>query len=601
MWLLNVKTKKLEEFIGKNIPEYAILSHTWGEKEDTFKDIKRNGYGSGSAKIDGSCAEAQTFGLNYLWIDTCCIDKRSSSELLEAIGSMWNWYNKAAICLAYLSDVPDGDDYMEEDSAFSNSRWFTRGWTLQELLAPKVVRFYNASWKFIGKKSDHQDDHPFTAKITKITGISWDALKYVDVAKSCCIAEKMSWAAGRGTTRPEDIAYSLLGIFGLNGAMTAMYGEGTRAFRRLQEAIMNTSNDESILSWGFSQSIKTDAEFSLFASSPADFATRRTRGRLTTGKFTPSHFSLTNIGLRIEMKIYSLGIVGGSLGLLNCYPFQGFHMDPPRSIALPLISSTRYQNCFSRDIGCPPVLVPTKLFSKSVKSQIYIARGSGEWASLYLCNFEIKCRILGEDAKSKITELYPPGWSRLLDYCSTISCEKLPLVMPRQTIIFLCKRDNQPNFAVWIDVDFEIVEGIVLHPRNIQYRAALVAKAKTLAELILESGGGLATTLDWCEQIHFGDEELNFSTVLLDDSNNYLQLSRLILTVEVEKRAQPSTQRMIRNIPKIPCREQFPMPERSEIEAWMTELANTPKKQRRPSRTGLFAVASRIWAIISWL
>ena len=326
MWLLNVNTRKLEEFIGKKIPEYAILSHTWGEKEATFKDVKRNGYKSGSTKIDGSCAQAQAMRLDYIWIDTFCINKSSSSEILEAISSMWDWYNRATICFAYLSDVPNGDDWAEENTAFSNSRWFTRGWTLQEFIAPPVVRFYDASWRFIGRKSEHRNDYLFTAKISKITRISWDALRFTNIAKGCCVAEKMSWAARRETTRPEDIAYSLLGIFGLNTTMTAVYGEGGRAFKRLQEEIMKTSNDESIFSWGFTQSIKMDSisTDSLFASSPADFATLGRRKRLTVSDFKPCHFSLTKIGLHIEMRICSLAIVGGtSLGLLNCSLNEG--------------------------------------------------------------------------------------------------------------------------------------------------------------------------------------------------------------------------------------------------------------------------------------
>ncbi|KFZ00678.1 hypothetical protein V501_10558 [Pseudogymnoascus sp. VKM F-4519 (FW-2642)] len=599
MWLLNVQTKKLEEFFGEKIPEYAILSHTWGENEASFKDIKRNGYSSGSAKIDGSCAQAQAIGLEYIWIDTCCIDKRSSSELLEAISSMWDWYNKATICFAYLSDVSDGDNCMEEDSAFSNSRWFKRGWTLQELIAPPVVRFYNASWRFIGKKSEHQDDHPFTLKISNITGISWDVLTYVLVAMRCSVAEKMSWAAGRETTRPEDVAYSLLGIFGLNGSMTAMYGEGSRAFRRLQEEIMNTSNDESIFSWGFSKSLKYYNECSLFASSPADFAIRRGRHRVEVGEFKPSHFSLTNMGLHIEMRICSLDIVGGSLGLLNCSPFVGIYRDSPKSIALPLISSTTYPNCFSRAEGCAPVLVPSNLFSESVESHIYIDTGKGKWASSYMCNFEIKCRILGEDSDSMVTEIYPPG-SGLLHYGGFVTCETISLVVPRQTIIFLCKSDKQPNFAVWVDGDFDVVDAFVLQPQKIQYRAALVPEGKTLAELILESRGGLASTLDWCERLRFGDEELNLGTTILDSSHNYEQMSRWRLTVEVEKLNQLDTQRMIRNVPEIPTKEQFPMPRRSEIDAWVTELTSPRKKRARLSSPGLFRVASRIWGILSW-
>jgi hypothetical protein len=592
MWLLSVKTKK--------IPRYAILSHTWGEKEATFEDIKRNGYKSGPTKVDGCCAEAQAIGLEYVWIDTFCINKSSSSELLEAISSMWDWYEAAIICFAYLSDVPNGDDWIGEDTAFSNSRWFTRGWTLQELIAPPVVRFYDESWKLIGMKSNCRDDNQFTAKLSKITRIALDALRNSQIAKRCTVAEKMSWAARRETTRPEDVAYSLLGIFGLNMSMTAVYGEGGRAFRRLQEEIMKTSNDESVFSWGFTQSIKVDCMNSLFASSPADFATLGRRQRLTVSDFKPCHFSLTKIGLHIEMRIYPLPIVGGpSLGLLNCSLYEGSLATPLKSIALPLISSKRHKNCFSRMGGCPPILVPLSLFSESTESYIYIDTGRGEWASSYICNFELKCRILGEDASSMITEFYPPGWCGLLNG-GVITCETISLVVPRQSIIFLCKRDKQPNFAVWIDGDFEVVNDFTLQPRNIKCRAALMPEGMTLAELILESKGRQATTLDWCEQLYFGDEELNISTTILDASHDFQEMSRWRLTVEVEKLDQMNTQRMIRNIPEIPSKEQFPMPRRSEFEAWVTELTSPPKKQARLLRPRLFRVASRLWGILSW-
>ncbi|KFY16034.1 hypothetical protein V492_01609 [Pseudogymnoascus sp. VKM F-4246] len=598
MWLLNVKTKKLEEFVGKNIPKYAILSHTWGEKETTFKDIKRNGYVSGSTKIDGTCAEAQAMGLEYIWIDTFCINKSSSSELLEAISSMWDWYRLATICFAYLPDVPDGNNWTEENSAFSNSRWFTRGWTLQELIAPPVIHFYDSSWRFIGMKSKDREGNRFTAKLSKITGVPRSVLEYGPTTMRCSVAERMSWAAGRETTRSEDIAYSLLGIFGLNMIMTAVYGEGDRAFRRLQEEIMKTSSDESVFSWGFTQSVKTECMDSLFASSPADFATP-TLGRresLTVSDFKPCHFSLTKIGLHIEMKICSLVIVDGTaLGLLNCSLHEGNLSEPLKNIALPLVSSKRHKNFFSRIGSSPPVAVSRSLFSESAESYVYIDTGRGEWACSYICNLEIKCRILGKDASSMVTEFYPPGWSGLLSG-RLISCEKISLVVPPQTFIFLCKRDQQPNFAVWIDGEFEVANDFTLQPLNIQCRAALVPKGKTLAELILESKGGLAATLDWCKKLCFGNEELNISTIILDTSHDFQQMSCWSLTIDVEELGKPH----IRNIPEIPRKEQFPVPQRAEIETWVTELTSPPKKKVRRSAFGLRTVASPLWGILSW-
>src|SRR5256714_4011235 len=132
------------------VPRYAILSHTWGDDEVLFQDMQGDRSvaksKSGYKKIKNSCARAARDGFDYIWIDTCCIDKSSSAELSEAINSMYRWYHQAEVCYAYLADVPSEafknvTDYV--DSEFSESRWFTRGWTLQELIAPSTVIFLN--------------------------------------------------------------------------------------------------------------------------------------------------------------------------------------------------------------------------------------------------------------------------------------------------------------------------------------------------------------------------------------------------------------------------------------------------------------------------
>lgn len=172
-------------------------------------------------------------------------------------------------------------------------------------------------------------------------------------------------------------------------------------------------------------------------------------------------------------------------------------------------------------------------------------------------------------------------------------------MVPRQNIIFLCKRNKQPNFAVWIDADFELAHHYILQPLKIQCLAALVPEAKTLAELLLESKGEQVTTLDWCKKIHFGNEDLNLSATILAAEHNFQQLSRWRLTVEIERLGQLDTQKMIRNVPEIPRKEQFGMPQRSEIEAWMTELTSPPKRARLSVFRRLI-VASPLWEILSW-
>jgi hypothetical protein len=176
MKLLNAMTKRLEEFEDDEIPPYAILSHTWGRTEVQFKVIEEGTYASDSVKIEGCCNQALEDGINYVWIDTCCIDKRSSAELSEAINSMFAWYKKSEVCYAYLVDVSVDDALasLEASRALSKSRWFARGWTLQELLAPSRVVFYNTSWAKIGEvnRLDHlEDGSPFASLISRITSI----------------------------------------------------------------------------------------------------------------------------------------------------------------------------------------------------------------------------------------------------------------------------------------------------------------------------------------------------------------------------------------------------------------------------------------------
>jgi hypothetical protein len=177
MRLLNTTTLKLHEFFGSEIPYYAILSHRWGADEVTFQDLQQ-GRGptmAGWAKIVGCSSQARKEGWEYAvsilhsfqseriwqpraladkwqWIDSCCIDKSSSAELSEAINSMFQWYRNSQVCYAYLVDVPtEVEDHWGEGSAFRMSEWFTRGWTLQELLAPDAVFFFNRGCKYWGR------------------------------------------------------------------------------------------------------------------------------------------------------------------------------------------------------------------------------------------------------------------------------------------------------------------------------------------------------------------------------------------------------------------------------------------------------------------
>jgi hypothetical protein len=230
-----------KDFINDNgVPEYAILSHTWGAdtEEVTFGDLV-DGTGkekSGYEKVRLCGEQAKHDGLQYFWVDTCCIDRTSSAVLQEAIISMFRWYQKAAKCYVYLSDVSrpafdvhDKFNQLPWELAFQKSRWFTRGWTLQELLAPASVIFFSKDWEQLGDKKSRE------RIISKITGIPARALPGRHLS-TFSVEERLSWAKKRETTREEDKAYSLLGIF--NICIPVLYGEGRKgAFERLYEEI----------------------------------------------------------------------------------------------------------------------------------------------------------------------------------------------------------------------------------------------------------------------------------------------------------------------------------------------------------------------------
>ncbi|KAF2439172.1 HET-domain-containing protein [Karstenula rhodostoma CBS 690.94] len=239
MRLLNASTIRLESFYNEaTTPSYAILSHTWGEEEVSFQDLEHVGThlestrassllrSQGFYKILKCCERALADGLQYAWVDTCCIDKTSSAELSESINSMFKWYKNAIICYAYLDDIDDSiairaggttsdsDGSSDADSQggkslnvsyLATARWFTRGWTLQELIAPREVIFFAHAWDVLGVKT------MMLHILEQITGIDEPALRE-GRWDGISVAQRMSWAKKRQTTRTEDIAYCLLGI-----------------------------------------------------------------------------------------------------------------------------------------------------------------------------------------------------------------------------------------------------------------------------------------------------------------------------------------------------------------------------------------------------
>ncbi|KAJ3561952.1 hypothetical protein NPX13_g8748 [Xylaria arbuscula] len=267
MRLLNAHTRRIEEFVcADDVEEFAILSHRWGKEEITLQDwnnlsTAELGEKEGYHKIDHCCKQAIEDGYNWIWMDTCCIDKTSSSELSEAINSMFRWYQDAAICYAYLADVLDdttGDSLLP---ALLQSQWFTRGWTLQELLAPREVVFFSKNWNKLTTKLTSVD---ILSTVTGIESIYLEGEPLEDASA----AKKMSWASSRRTTRIEDIAYCLLGIFDVN--MPLIYGEGKKAFRRLQEEIMKANpEDHTLFAWGALVENTTDVPYLIMDESEA--------------------------------------------------------------------------------------------------------------------------------------------------------------------------------------------------------------------------------------------------------------------------------------------------------------------------------------------
>ena len=298
MHLLHTSCLKLHDFDGGDrLPRYAILSHCWDTEEVTFSAL-RDGTGPtlrGWQKIIGACQQAVADWLEYIWIDTCCIDKSSSAEFSEAINSMFNWYRYSEICYVLLQDVSASGDL---DDAFVQSKWHTRGWTLQELLAPSKVHFFDREWECIGSRKDL---HSLIARASGILRSDFHSYREASAAR------KMSWAANRKTTRQEDRAYSLLGLFNVH--MSLLYGEGDQAFQRLQRKILKRSRDESLFAW-------TGPGGDMLAPSPDNFSDS---GDVVERRFfRRESMRLTYEGLQLSTPLYTCNSPRPSQGSLFC-------------------------------------------------------------------------------------------------------------------------------------------------------------------------------------------------------------------------------------------------------------------------------------------
>ncbi|KAF2164795.1 hypothetical protein M409DRAFT_67537 [Zasmidium cellare ATCC 36951] len=252
MRLLNKQTFEIESFLDDEVPPYIILSHRWSGAETSMQEfalqrrLSRDQWSPGTAKVLTFCEHIRSYEEQYVWVDTCCIDKSSSAELQEAINSMFKWYHQAEQCVVYMHDVDvtagdPGDKHSRLEAQLKRSQWFSRGWTLQELLAPRKIVFVDFRWTQMGSRED------FKVILHQITRIN--PSYHGDPAKIhlAPVAERMSWLSLRKTSRVEDMAYCMLGVFDVN--MTMLYGEGSKAFIRLQKEIIQNIDDESIFVW----------------------------------------------------------------------------------------------------------------------------------------------------------------------------------------------------------------------------------------------------------------------------------------------------------------------------------------------------------------
>ncbi|KAH8664390.1 heterokaryon incompatibility protein-domain-containing protein [Xylariales sp. PMI_506] len=407
MRLLNAHTLEFEEVPNCESKTYAILSHTWGSNELSYQDML--GYqrrqkaetaversvcdmlwpnspeGPGLDKIRSCARQALKDNINHIWVDTCCIDKSSSAELQESINSMFTWYLQARVCYAFLSDVSTAvrTQIRNPNSDFRCSRWFTRGWTLQELLAPSEVHFFNSDWRLIGTRRS------LSNVIMEITGIEvrwinefWSQ-RYSGTSVQPSVGTKMSWAAKRVTSRPEDEAYSLLGIFEIH--MPLIYGEGRQAFTRLQREIMKISDDASLLSWGCTRSLIPNLnESNIFAPSVKAFHGSNKIEPCNLDGYPRNIFRESQQVLEITLPVKSdPNSPGLCYGILSCgmrsLVTTGNGFDFNLIAVLPLITAERYNadtyagdHEYIRNPRLGPLMVPGSFVQGAVLKTIRI-------------------------------------------------------------------------------------------------------------------------------------------------------------------------------------------------------------------------------------
>ncbi|KAK6839282.1 hypothetical protein PG987_005148 [Apiospora arundinis] len=436
MRFINTTTFQFQELSDSEIRGlengYSILSHRWTRASDeiTYHDVlemdakvrSKRGY----PKFAGACAVANGLGYELIWIDTCCINKTDPVELSEAINSMCRWYAESDACITFLEDVTSPENFNESD-------WFTRGWTLQELIAPKAVRFCDANWGFLRDKQSLQ------SVIVDITGIPVEVLTNAKSPQTYSIAQRMSWAARRLTQRVEDRAYSLMGLF-----------DREKAFLRLQQHIIAQSADESIFAWDLDLLGETEkgirpADHQVFcgllAPSPACFA----RGGDLLSQGRSRGFRMDQFGLHLEV---TAAPAAGSLGTY-------------KAILNVRTAGSSEQYC---------IFLIRSGESEFVRSSSH-AGESFVWTN-YVWAKNVPQKVMHFNVSLAVTELpvyiYPGFWLRDLKICSSayhvvrLNRTYMPnddrIKLPDDGegtvgIIQLSRRTGQPGYA-WIKLGF---------------------------------------------------------------------------------------------------------------------------------------------------
>jgi hypothetical protein len=306
MRLLNTNDLTLQH-MSTDIPNYAVLSHTWEDAEVTFADMQDLTIATklrGFAKVLEAAQIARAHDYNWIWIDTCCIDKTNNLELSESINSMFTYYKNSGVCIAYLLDVDGSEQLMNVQ--FRNSRWFTRGWTLQELIAPTNMLFYGQNWNLLGTKSD------LVTLIHSACGVDAYVLRGGDIS-NISISRRMYWAAKRVTSKAEDMAYCLLGLFDIH--MPLLYGEGPEnAFLRLQKEILKTSDDQSLFAWRR----EDNHAIGLLARRPSAFADSHNLSALRRQRANTAKNLATQTNMGLQMKLLTARYRNDRVIILDC-------------------------------------------------------------------------------------------------------------------------------------------------------------------------------------------------------------------------------------------------------------------------------------------